>query len=687
MSDVFISYKREQRPMVAKLARLLRSFDLQVWFDASLSAGEHFSDEIDREAHEAKCILVCWSPDARNSRWVKAEALIGFEQDKLAGALVSGPDDFRVPIPFHASHAEDLRGWFGFDDVDYWHPGWLSLMRRIGRLSGRQDLSDYGELDVDTDSVQLETWLNNHDSSPIAAIVREKLSENPSAQPLNTPHPQEREATSSRPERQKIARAAKDTLRPQSEGQPITHTESNRLPFPVIMMLVTVFALNFSFTTAWVAFPRALVNVYGLGNAQFGIMTMIPALFSIISALVFGLVWDFLKRQKFVLTLTVASMLAGCLTIGIWGLTGGSMVFLIFGTAAISVGRGGFEVVARLSLAAQYPSFSRSQDQAFRLYHLANFGGASLIMLLVNTVLSPSSSAWDIPIMLSALAGGVAVLPFLVYLFQAKTSDGARPVSVNWPAFVFPVAILVAVVGFSFGMTEMLNQDGLPIFNLGLLLSIFGLLIYSCFRTIRRGPATAFGELGLVITFGAFFAVFPISMQAVLSLFSETSSAGGTTEFQRLQSGAGFFAFVVLLMITLFWAFRTPPTLTSGIASRSATIGFVILSAGTIGVVLTKGLVDTGVIVAAFSCVSAVGTLLVLPVFLSRVASVGRTAAGSMLGFYFALSLAFPLFGPLVLEALGAESLLLGLSVIALMIAGLNLLCVHNRKARPIAES
>ncbi len=67
------------------LATGLRGLGLAVWFDASMSAGEAFSDEIDREAHGAKAILVCWSPTARDSQWVKSEALIGFEKSKLAG--------------------------------------------------------------------------------------------------------------------------------------------------------------------------------------------------------------------------------------------------------------------------------------------------------------------------------------------------------------------------------------------------------------------------------------------------------------------------------------------------------------------------------------------------------------------------------------------------------------------------
>ena len=57
VADVFISYKREERQAVERLAQELRKLGLDVWFDASLNAGEAFSDEIDREARAAKAIL------------------------------------------------------------------------------------------------------------------------------------------------------------------------------------------------------------------------------------------------------------------------------------------------------------------------------------------------------------------------------------------------------------------------------------------------------------------------------------------------------------------------------------------------------------------------------------------------------------------------------------------------------
>lgn len=173
MADVFISYKREERQAVERLAHELRQLGLEVWFDASLNAGEAFSDEIDREAHAAKAILVCWSPTARESQWVKSEALIGFEQRKLAACYVAGPDGFYAPTPFNSIHAEDLRAWVSAPTNT--HAGYKSILRRVGALCGRADIESYGALDVQAPASTLRAWLERHQSSSLFMAVDELL--------------------------------------------------------------------------------------------------------------------------------------------------------------------------------------------------------------------------------------------------------------------------------------------------------------------------------------------------------------------------------------------------------------------------------------------------------------------------------------------------------------------------------
>lgn len=133
MADVFISYKREERAQVERVAERLKGLGLSVWFDSRLPTGESFDEEIDREVHAAKCVLVCWSPGAVQSQWVRAEAAIGRERDVLATVMLAPT---RLYPPFNLIHTVDLSKWQGADT----DPAWLATIGRIGALTDRRDL-------------------------------------------------------------------------------------------------------------------------------------------------------------------------------------------------------------------------------------------------------------------------------------------------------------------------------------------------------------------------------------------------------------------------------------------------------------------------------------------------------------------------------------------------------------------
>lgn len=169
MADVFLSYKRSDADAVSEIARQLKSLGLTVWFDASLMAGSTFNEEIDREARAAKAVLVCWSPDARASRWVIAEAMIGLEDEKLVACYVDGPDHFGAPTPFNTIHMSDLRDWF--DDPISSDAGWRSVLGSIGHLCGRADLATWGDLDLDPSSQDIEDWIGSNRDSPLLMVA------------------------------------------------------------------------------------------------------------------------------------------------------------------------------------------------------------------------------------------------------------------------------------------------------------------------------------------------------------------------------------------------------------------------------------------------------------------------------------------------------------------------------------
>jgi hypothetical protein len=134
MTDVFVSYKREERERVVLIADRLRALGLDVWFDARLVTGHHFDREIDQHVRKAKCALVCWSPGAIASEWVRAEAAIGRERGVLVPLLV---EPCSPPVPFNTLQTEDLISWAGEGD----HEGWLRVLDRIAELVERPELA------------------------------------------------------------------------------------------------------------------------------------------------------------------------------------------------------------------------------------------------------------------------------------------------------------------------------------------------------------------------------------------------------------------------------------------------------------------------------------------------------------------------------------------------------------------
>jgi TIR domain-containing protein len=59
--DVFVSYKREDRPRVAPLVESLRTAGFNVWWDADIPGGATWRAELLRWLDSARCVIVVWS--------------------------------------------------------------------------------------------------------------------------------------------------------------------------------------------------------------------------------------------------------------------------------------------------------------------------------------------------------------------------------------------------------------------------------------------------------------------------------------------------------------------------------------------------------------------------------------------------------------------------------------------------
>src|SRR5262245_24372966 len=115
MSDVFLSYTREDRAAALALARALEGRGWSVWWDRETHPGEAFDQTIERELAAAGAVVVLWSERSVASEWVKNEAADAAERGVLVPALL---DTTKLPLEFRRRQAADLTGWRGDPDHD-----------------------------------------------------------------------------------------------------------------------------------------------------------------------------------------------------------------------------------------------------------------------------------------------------------------------------------------------------------------------------------------------------------------------------------------------------------------------------------------------------------------------------------------------------------------------------------------
>jgi TolB-like protein len=112
MSDVFISYKAEDRRRVQPLVAALEAEGLSVWWDAQIGGGDEWRRSIEQQLDAAKCVLVVWSKrsTAPEGRFVRDEASRAMERGVYLPVRI---DNVRLPLGFGETQALALAGWKG----------------------------------------------------------------------------------------------------------------------------------------------------------------------------------------------------------------------------------------------------------------------------------------------------------------------------------------------------------------------------------------------------------------------------------------------------------------------------------------------------------------------------------------------------------------------------------------------
>lgn len=111
-SDVFISYKAEDRKRLTPLVKALEDEGFDVWWDQHIGSGTDWREEIETHLDAAKVVIVVWSKKTigPEGRFVRDEAGQAQEAGHYLPITV---DKVRPPLGFREVQALDLSSWKG----------------------------------------------------------------------------------------------------------------------------------------------------------------------------------------------------------------------------------------------------------------------------------------------------------------------------------------------------------------------------------------------------------------------------------------------------------------------------------------------------------------------------------------------------------------------------------------------
>ena len=137
MTDLFLSYKAEDRARILPLVQALEQDGFSVWWDEHIGGGDDWRETILRHLEAAKCVIVVWS---RRSVGPEGE----FVRDEASRAKRRGTylpvriDKVDPPLGFGETQALDLRSWKG----DRTHPRYQALLSALRNRIGAKTPSD-----------------------------------------------------------------------------------------------------------------------------------------------------------------------------------------------------------------------------------------------------------------------------------------------------------------------------------------------------------------------------------------------------------------------------------------------------------------------------------------------------------------------------------------------------------------
>ena len=129
MEDIFLSYNRGDQASADLFVRAFEAAGLSVWWDVSLRAGQVYDEVTEKALRDARAVVVLWSGNSVQSRWVRAEATLAQRAGTFVPCMI-GPCE--RPIMFELTQTADLTHWNG-DAAD---PAWQHFVSHVREFIG-----------------------------------------------------------------------------------------------------------------------------------------------------------------------------------------------------------------------------------------------------------------------------------------------------------------------------------------------------------------------------------------------------------------------------------------------------------------------------------------------------------------------------------------------------------------------
>ena len=111
MSQIFISYARDDQDVAQLLARALSDQGWSVWWDREIKTGTTWARAIEQQMDIADCVIVLWSKSSVESEWVRIEAAEGLKRKILIPIIID--DGVDPPLQFRQLQTGSLVHWKG----------------------------------------------------------------------------------------------------------------------------------------------------------------------------------------------------------------------------------------------------------------------------------------------------------------------------------------------------------------------------------------------------------------------------------------------------------------------------------------------------------------------------------------------------------------------------------------------